>query len=98
MYSISNDDAMQAGKLFMELEGIDLDPAAAVCTASLIQAVREGQLDPDEMILLNITGGGYLRAREDLSLYPVPVGLAVNMDEGIEPVKRDIVSWVRNHA
>jgi cysteate synthase len=98
MYSISNDDAMQAGKLFMELEGIDLDPAAAVCTASLIQAVGEGHLNPDEMILLNITGGGYLRAREDLSLYPVPVGLVVSMDEGIEPVKRDMVSWVHNHA
>ena len=41
MYAVSNEEARAAGTLFTELEGIDLDPAAAVCTASLYPGVRE---------------------------------------------------------
>jgi cysteate synthase len=58
MYAVSNRDAREAGWLFEKLEGCDLDPAAEVCVAGLIQALNAGQVGRDELVLLNITGGG----------------------------------------
>lgn len=56
--AVSNDAARQAAKLFEELEGTDIHPAAAIATASLIQAVEHDQVGKDDVIMLNITGGG----------------------------------------
>ena len=58
MYKISNDvlDRWKAG--FQELEGIDIYSAAAVAVASLEEAVKDGSVKKDEVIMLNITGGG----------------------------------------
>ncbi|KDE55317.1 cysteate synthase [Methanoculleus sp. MH98A] len=95
MYAISNDDARSAGRLFTETEEIDLDPAAAVAVASLIRAVEEGLIGPDEHILLNVTGGGYERAAEDLDRYPVEPYLRVRANEAFAGnVRDDIVSWL----
>jgi len=75
----TNDELERAKRLFEELEGIDIDPAAGVATASLINNVRTGKIDPQAVIMLNITGGGeklfkkehvvkYMKPLEDLSL------------------------------
>ncbi|MBN2380001.1 cysteate synthase [candidate division WOR-3 bacterium] len=61
MYSVTNQEAESAGKLFEDTEGIDLTPAAKVAVASLKQAVDKGLVQVDDMILLNITGGGEKR-------------------------------------
>ena len=58
MYAVSNGHARRAGLLFESLEGCDLDPAAAVCLAGLQQALEAGRIQKNELILLNITGGG----------------------------------------
>ena len=50
---------------FAELEGIDIHGAAAVATASLAQAVEAGLVSTDEVIMLNITGGGEERAKSE---------------------------------
>lgn len=55
-YGITNEEAMEAGRLFEETEGLDIVPAAAVAVAALIKAA--GSLSKKETILLNITGGG----------------------------------------
>ncbi|MBK9291556.1 MAG: cysteate synthase [Bacteroidetes bacterium] len=55
---VSNDQAFAAAALFEKLEGIDIHPAAAVAAASLIQAVEQGMIEKDALIMLNITGGG----------------------------------------
>ena len=55
---INNRESAKAASLFQELEGIDIHPAAAVATASLIDAVEQGKVATDEVIMLNITGGG----------------------------------------
>ncbi len=54
----TNAQARKAAKLFEELEGVDIHPAAAVATASLIKAVADGKVEKDATIMLNITGGG----------------------------------------
>ena len=60
-----------AAQLLRDTEGIDPDPAAAVATAALVQAAETGAIGRDDHILLNITGGGYERIREDYTLYPL---------------------------
>ncbi|MCT8336086.1 cysteate synthase [Methanoculleus sp. Afa-1] len=95
MYAVSNDDARSAGRLFADTEEIDLDPAAAVAVASLVRAAEEGLVSPEEHILLNVTGGGYERAAEDLDRYPVEPYLRVRADEAFEGDLRDAVrAWI----
>ena len=59
--AVSNDEANAAKALFEETEGIDIYHAAAVATASLQQAVAMGTVKADDVVMLNITGGGESR-------------------------------------
>ena len=63
IFKVTNDQLRFWKKRFQELEGIDIHDAPAVAVASLAQAVREGAVKKDEMIMLNITGGGEELAR-----------------------------------
>jgi len=95
MYAVSNDEARSAARLFEATEEIDLDPAAAVAVASLLRAAEEGFVEPGEHILLNVTGGGYQRAAEDLDRYPVEPYLRVGAGEAVAGDVRDgITSWL----
>lgn len=98
MYAIPNEAARSAGKLFTDLEGIDLDPAAAVAAASLISACEEGVVGKDATILLNITGGGYKRVQEDYSQYPVEVAASAGAGDSPESFVRDCRKWVNANA
>lgn len=62
MFKVTNDELHKWQDKFLELEGIDIHNAAAVAVASLAQAVNDGTVGKDEMIMLNITGGGEERA------------------------------------
>ncbi len=95
MYAVGNEDARSAGRLFAETEEIDLDPAAAVAVASLARAVEEDLIDPKKHILLNVTGGGYQRAAEDLDRYPVEPFLNVRADEAFAgDVRGAVLDWI----
>jgi len=98
MYAVSNDEARAAGKLFMDLEGIDLDPAAAVCTASLIRAGENGQIDKEKSVLLNITGGGYRRVREDHTLIPVQPSFTVLAGATVEMIRKELLEEVNSRV
>jgi cysteate synthase len=50
--------AAAAAAMFEQCEGIDIEPAAAVATACLMEAVRGGRVAPDALVVLNVTGGG----------------------------------------
>lgn len=54
----TNEELREAAQLFEELEGADIYSAAAVATASLIQAVKDDKIPADSIVMLNITGGG----------------------------------------
>ncbi|MCL7476494.1 MAG: pyridoxal-phosphate dependent enzyme, partial [ANME-2 cluster archaeon] len=69
MYGISTPEALQAKALFEESEGIDIVAPAAVGVAGLVKAVEEDALNRDDLILLNITGGGVERLKEDFTLH-----------------------------
>lgn len=59
--AVSNAEAEAAKNLFEETEGIDIYHAAAVATASLQQAVEKGTVKANDVVMLNITGGGEKR-------------------------------------
>ncbi|MBQ3581409.1 MAG: cysteate synthase [Alistipes sp.] len=87
----TNAQARKAAKLFEELEGVDIHPAAAVATATLIKAVQDGKVEKDATIMLNITGAGeqaFKREHETYSLEPAKVfPLDVTADEVVEFVE-----------
>lgn len=65
VYSVESGEAIEVGREFQRLEGIDLEPAAAVAVASLRQALASGRVRRDELILVNLTGGGLERIQRD---------------------------------
>jgi cysteate synthase len=69
MYGITTHEAMQAKTLFERSEEIDIVAPAAVGVAGLVKAVEEDVLNKDDFILLNITGGGIERLKEDFTLH-----------------------------
>jgi cysteate synthase len=85
MYAITREEALEAKALFESLEGIDILPPSAVAAASLLKAVEAGNVRRDEIILLNIAGGGYERLKEDFTLFKIPkVATARNPDIPLE--------------
>ncbi len=71
MYGVVNDEVYDAMKLFQQEEGIDIVPAAGVAVAALRRAVESGQIPGSETVLLNITGGGEERLKQDMKTYRV---------------------------
>lgn len=86
----SNDEAMKAASLFEETEGIDIHPAAAVATATLVNAVKEGQVRKDALIMLNITGGGEERFKQKNELHYLKPSLVFDIDPDINEVKEKL--------
>jgi cysteate synthase len=68
IYGITNQQAAAAKKLFEQSEQVDILNAPAIAVAALEQAVEAGSVLPNETVLLNITGGGLARMKEDHSL------------------------------
>lgn len=62
MFAVTNDEIVYWMLQFFNKEGVDIFPAAAAAVASLHQALEEGIVKKDEVIMLNITGGGMLNA------------------------------------
>lgn len=88
----TNAQARKAAKLFEELEGVDIHPAAAVATATLIKAVQDGKVEKEAVVMLNITGAGeeaFKREHETYKLEPTKVfPLNVTADEVVEAVEQ----------
>jgi cysteate synthase len=79
VFSIENNEMVDAMMLFAESEGIDIDPEAGIATAALIRAVADGSVERDRRILLNVTGGGRAgRVRETHDARP---SLVLHRDE-----------------
>ena len=76
----SNEEAINAAALFEKTEGIDIHPAAAVATATLINAVKDGTVEKDAKIILNITGGGEDRFKRENELHYLEPSLVFDID------------------
>jgi len=83
----SNEEAIEAGKLFLETEGNDIHPAAAVAVATLIKEAKGGNLDKDACIMLNITGGGEERIKREKEVTYLKPSHVFDIDPDMETVK-----------
>lgn len=66
--AVDNEAADNALHLFHRTEGIDVAPAASVAVASLMEARARGDVGRDDIVMLNVTGGGYARVFADFDL------------------------------
>ncbi|HVP97123.1 cysteate synthase [Methanoregula sp.] len=98
MYGVSNEEGKTAMQLIRDTTGIDADPAAAVATAALMRATETGAVGPDDHILLNITGGGCERIREDYTLYPLEVSAMVAAGEPLDETGAELRRWVEQYG
>ncbi len=88
MSEITNAELQNAEKLFLDLEEIDIVPEAAVAVASLQKAIEQQTIDVSDTILLNVTGGGIERLREDIDFHSVtPVLNLDNADVPLDEIK-----------
>jgi cysteate synthase len=79
--AVANEEAIIAGSLFERTEGIDITPAAAVSVASLVEATRRGTVKRDDLIMLNITGGGLGRLFEEQNVYQITPSRVISRNE-----------------
>ncbi|MDE5422681.1 cysteate synthase [Ancylomarina sp. DW003] len=83
----TNEEAIEAGKLFLETEGNDIHPAAAVAVATLIKEAKVGNLDKDACVMLNITGGGEERIKREKEVIYLKPSHVFDIDADMETVK-----------
>ena len=86
----SNEEARQAAMFFLEKEGNDIHPAAAVATATLISAVKNGTVDKNALIMLNITGGGEIKFKSENTIYNLKPDIVFDIDPNPEEVKEKV--------
>lgn len=86
----TNQEAHEASELFLQTEGIDIHPAAAVATASLIKSIEQHKLEKDALIMLNITGGGEGLFKEQHDLHYLKPDLVFDIDPDIERVHHEL--------
>ncbi len=80
VHKITNEELRAAAQLFKTHEGIDIYSAAAVATASLIKSVEVGQVLPESLIMLNITGGGEQLFKSHNQISYLKPSLVFNID------------------
>jgi cysteate synthase len=90
MFLVRNEELHAASVLFEETESIDLHPAAAVATASLIHALQDGRVERDAVIMLNITGGGEELFKEDKELFHLRPSLVFPRNASFEQVREKV--------
>jgi len=54
--SVTDEEAFRTIHILAKMEGLSVEPAAAVAFAGLIRMVRAGQIKPDDVIVVNCTG------------------------------------------
>ena len=94
MYSVRNDEVEYAAAMFLDAEGCDLDPAAAAAVATLMQAVESDRIGPNDVVALNITGGGYNRLMKERRIQQIEPDVVLAANEPVGETLADRLSVV----
>lgn len=86
----NNEKLHQAAQLFLETEGNDIHPASAIATATLIDEVKNNRIDKDALIMLNITGGGEEKFKNEHELFYLKPELVFDIDPDFNEVKEKL--------
>ncbi|MCQ2144829.1 MAG: cysteate synthase [Bacteroidales bacterium] len=65
MFTVTNDEIVQWIIKFFQCEGYDILPAAATAVASVEKALKEGKIKKTDTVMINVTGGGMLIAKNE---------------------------------
>ena len=90
IFKITNEELSYWKNRFLELEGVDIHNAAAVAVASLATAISEGKVKKDEVIMLNITGGGEALAKSEQEILYAKPHLVLDPDLPAEEIVRAV--------
>ena len=90
MYAVTNAEIRHCAAMFKELEGVDIYSASGAALAGLVQAVNAGTVGRDDVIMLNITGGGELHFKKDCKVHMLKPSLVISPSEDREKIIREI--------
>lgn len=85
-----NKAAADAAKLFFELEGNDIHPAASVAVATLIDYAKSGKIENDAVVMTNITGGGEDRYKSQHKITYLKPSVVFDIDPDMETLKAEL--------
>lgn len=88
----TNEQSRVAAQLFLETEGNDIHSAAAVATATLIEAAKNGTVNNDDLIMLNITGGGEDKFKAEKELFRLKPQIVFDINPDAEQSKKLIAA------
>jgi cysteate synthase len=86
-----NEEAKVAGELFERTEGNDVAPAAAIAIATLINEVKEGKVEKDAVVMLNITGGGMEKFKRENDIQYLKPEMVFPINPDPEMVKKELM-------
>ena len=89
-YIVDREDAMAARQTIESIEGIDIMTPGAVAAASLLQAVSAGTVKKDDCVLLNISGGGLKRLKDDIETRVLEPWLTVKKSTAVASILEKI--------
>ena len=88
----TNLQAKEAAKLFVETEGNDIHCASAVATATLIAAAKNGTINSDSLVMLNITGGGEEKLKAEKELHYLKPILVFDMNPDSKEIQEKVAA------
>lgn len=92
MEKVTNEELAQACAEFLELEGIDIHPAAGVAVKSLEKALASGKISKDSVVMLNITGGGEQLFKKEHKCIQAQPDLVLSPDTAAEEVVSKVIA------
>ena len=90
MYAVTNAEIRHCAAMFKELEGVDIYAASGAALAGLVQASNAGAVGRDDVIMLNITGGGELHFKKDCKVHMLKPSLVISPSEDRAKIIREI--------
>ena len=90
-YIVSKEDAEKAKSIFESIEGIDIMSPGAVALASLVQALKNGEINPDDCTVLNISGGGIERMKSDMEISQITSWKIVSKNDDVKSIIRELL-------
>lgn len=83
---VDNLELDAACRLFEEVEGIDIHPAAGVALAGMMKSIESGKADKCALNMLNITGGGEKRFKKENSIVNLKPNLILDNNTNIADI------------